>query len=271
MNKKIQLLLTTIFFTSGLFAQSTIAAARAQGADASVTVRGIVTTPNSQTSNTEYGLQDGTGGLIIYHDGSPYVALAVGDSVEVSGTLFDYYGKLEVIPDNADDITVISQNNSLPAFQVITVADFIAYGENYESELIRINDVSITSGTWPTSSSVTLSISDDGGTSTGNMRIDSDFDIIGNPEPAGLFDVQGIVGQYNDYQILPRYYTDFNPSSSSSSTTTPDYKWTSSDSTGGPVYSWEDITSTGTLISMSGDDNNTGPHPIGFTFPFYGT
>ena len=50
-----------------------------------------------------------------------------------------------------------------------------------------------------------------------------------------------------------------------------DYKWTSSDSTGGPVYSWEDITSTGTLISMSGDDNNTGPHPIGFTFPFYGT
>ena len=139
MNKKIQLLLTTIFFTSGLFAQSTIAAARAQGADASVTVRGIVTTPNSQTSNTEYGLQDGTGGLIIYHDGSPYVALAVGDSVEVSGTLFDYYGKLEVIPDNADDITVISQNNSLPAFQVITVADFIAYGENYESELIRIN------------------------------------------------------------------------------------------------------------------------------------
>jgi len=50
-----------------------------------------------------------------------------------------------------------------------------------------------------------------------------------------------------------------------------DYKWTSSDSAGGPVYSWEDITSTGTLISMSGDDNNTGPHPIGFTFPFYGT
>ena len=92
MNNKIILFLTIIFFTSGLFAQSTIAAARAQGAGASVTVHGIVTTPNSQTSNTEYGLQDGTGGLIIYHDGSPYVALAVGDSVEVSGTLLEYYG-----------------------------------------------------------------------------------------------------------------------------------------------------------------------------------
>ncbi len=50
-----------------------------------------------------------------------------------------------------------------------------------------------------------------------------------------------------------------------------DYRWTSSDSIGGPVYSWEDITSTGTLISMYGDDINTGPHPIGFSFPFYGT
>ena len=51
----------------------------------------------------------------------------------------------------------------------------------------------------------------------------------------------------------------------------PYYKWFSSDSSGGPVYSWQDITSTGTQISMSGDDQNTGPHPIGFTFPFYGT
>jgi hypothetical protein len=41
------------------------------------------------------------------------------------------------------------------------------------------------------------------------MRIDSDMDIIGNPEPAAPFDVQGIAGQYNDYQILPRYYSDF--------------------------------------------------------------
>ena len=43
------------------------------------------------------------------------------------------------------------------------------------------------------------------------MRIDSDMDIIGNPEPAAPFDVQGIAGQYTTYQILPRYYTDFTP------------------------------------------------------------
>ena len=48
-----------------------------------------------------------------------------------------------------------------------------------------------------------------------------------------------------------------------------DYKWFSSDSSGGPIYSWHDITSTG-QISMFGDDINTGPHQIGFSFPFYG-
>ena len=50
----------------------------------------------------------------------------------------------------------------------------------------------------------------------------------------------------------------------------PDYRWTTSDSSGGPTYSWVDISSTGTTISMSGDDQNTGPHPIGFSFPYYG-
>jgi hypothetical protein len=135
----------------------------------------------------------------------------VGDSVEVNGTLDDYYGKLEIVPADANDITVISQNNPLPAFQVITVASLVANGEDYESELIRIYGASITSGSWPTSSSANLDISDDGGTSTVTMRIDSDMDIIGNPEPAAPFGVQRITGQFNDYQILPRYYTDFNP------------------------------------------------------------
>ena len=49
-----------------------------------------------------------------------------------------------------------------------------------------------------------------------------------------------------------------------------DYKWFSSDSAGGPTYNWVDITSTGTQIQMTGDDNNTGPFNIGFSFPYYG-
>jgi len=49
------------------------------------------------------------------------------------------------------------------------------------------------------------------------------------------------------------------------------YGWIDSDESGGPSYSWVDITSVGTLIEGLGDDTNTGPFAIGFTFNFYGT
>ena len=48
------------------------------------------------------------------------------------------------------------------------------------------------------------------------------------------------------------------------------YTYKDSDEAGGPAFSWVDIRPVGTLITMSGDDTNTGPFPIGFNFPFYG-
>ena len=122
-------------------------------------------------------------------------------------------GKFEILPSGPGDITVISQNNSLPDFQIVTVASLVANGEDYESELIRINGVTITDDEdWPFDGNYGNGyITDDGGTSLVILRIDSDTGIDEEPEPADPFNVQGIGGQYNDYQILPRYYTDFSP------------------------------------------------------------
>jgi len=47
------------------------------------------------------------------------------------------------------------------------------------------------------------------------------------------------------------------------------HRWIDSDEPGGPVFNWTDIRSVGTLISISGDEQNSGPLPIGFSFPFY--
>ena len=133
----------------GTSSYSTIASARTQGIGTSVTVRGIVTTPNyTSSTGIACAIQDGTGGMYIYSSGIANF-LAVGDSLQVSGTLEEWYGKLQMIPGSAADITVISSNNQLPNFQIVTMANFVANGEDYESELIRINGVSITSGTWP--------------------------------------------------------------------------------------------------------------------------
>ncbi len=49
------------------------------------------------------------------------------------------------------------------------------------------------------------------------------------------------------------------------------YRWADSDEPGGPAFSWVDISGTGTAIPFTGDDQNLGPFPIGFSFPFYGT
>ncbi len=49
------------------------------------------------------------------------------------------------------------------------------------------------------------------------------------------------------------------------------YRWRDSDQAGGPVFDWVDIRATGTPVAgLNGDDQNVGPIPIGFPFPFYG-
>jgi hypothetical protein len=49
------------------------------------------------------------------------------------------------------------------------------------------------------------------------------------------------------------------------------YRWIDSDQAGGPAFSWNDIAATGTVVSgLRYDDENVGPIPIGFDFPFYG-
>ena len=51
------------------------------------------------------------------------------------------------------------------------------------------------------------------------------------------------------------------------------YSWSDSDDPGGPAFDWVDISGIGTPIDLGtppADDDNSGPLPLGFTFPFYG-
>ena len=48
------------------------------------------------------------------------------------------------------------------------------------------------------------------------------------------------------------------------------YTYQDSDEAGGPTFSWADISATGTRIPFNGDEQNQGPFPIGFSFPYYG-
>ncbi len=182
-----------------------------------LTTAGFVTTPNFGilSGRTEYGIQDATGGLIVFYY-SEDAGLSVGDYIQVTGEMESYNGKLEIVPADISEITIVNSGNVIPESQNISIAQILAAPESYESEIVTIQTASIIDGEWPSegdNSNLTISdISD----STITMRIDKDTDVDGELEPQGTFNLTGIVGQYDSsepadegYQILPRYYSDF--------------------------------------------------------------
>ncbi len=193
-----------------------ISEARSGGIGQCLSIQGVVTSPNFQSSNSEYTIQDESAGLVIFGYGTD-LALNYGDEIFVTGITDEYNGKFELIVDNPENITVIGPG-SIPDPQVLTVGEFIADAENFESELVTLSGVSVISGNWPEEgSSENLTISDGSGETT--MRIDSDTDIDGSLEPSWPVDVTGVGGQfdYSDpydsgYQILPRFVSDFEAS-----------------------------------------------------------
>ncbi len=193
----------------------TIAEARNLGIDQCVSVQGVVISPSYQgDSSGEYAIQDNTAGIILYAPGQS-LGLNIGDEVLVVGTTDEYNGKFEVIVEDPSMVTVLGVTD-VPAPQVVTVADLLNNGEDYESELIKIENVMLAGGNWPSEgSSSNLTITDDG-VSMVTCRIDSDMEIDGSPEPTWPVHVTGVGGQYDysdpydsGYQILPRFISDF--------------------------------------------------------------
>jgi len=162
---------------------------------------------------TQSYAQDGTGGVQIF---APDLLAGIdrGDLVEFRGELEQFGGQTEVsLASGFGNVgaTEISAGTT-PAPQVVTISQV---GEATEGELIRINGVTVVSGTIPESGNANLTITDDGGVSTLTLRIDGDTDIPGANTPTQAFDVIGISGQFDSwvpldggYQIVPRERAD---------------------------------------------------------------
>lgn len=185
-----------------------------------VTVRGVVTTPNF-TTNGFYFIQDETGGIPLYCNSAlKNGALNLGDYVEVTGKLIQYKGLAEIQPPHIDGVTdtviVLSTGNALPAPDTITIAQLKGNGEYYEGRLITIeNLVSLPGQTWPNAgSNATIKYTD--GTDTLDVFIDKETDVDGAGFPLEPTTITGVGSQYtskvpadNGYQLMPRFLTDF--------------------------------------------------------------
>ena len=183
-----------------------------------VTVEGVVFSPNYQTTNNSFYISDGTAGTDIFMYSPPLFTWNMGDLLTITGEVSQYNGMTEIIPADSSGWVFQSSGNPTPDPIVLTLAQYKADPEMYEGSLVGFISLNKVSGTWPTAgTSANLSLSD--GADTVVFRIDSDTDIDGQPEPTWPSDVIGIGSQYDSsvpydegYQIFPRYYaSDFLP------------------------------------------------------------
>lgn len=195
-----------VFFWLNAVSQQSIESARSKVGQ-EITVSGIV------TNGGELGLiryfQDKTAGLSAY--GSAGATLQRGDSVTISGVLKDYRNLLEIDP--ISSVITHSSNNRIPQPKVVTVDQV---GENYESQLVQINNVQFVNPSGTFEGDKNYSLTD--GEKSFEIRINRNAEtIVGQQIPTGLFNLVGILSQFsynqndvtNGYQLLPRDMNDF--------------------------------------------------------------
>lgn len=175
------------------------------------TVLGVNTQTFATTGNVAFTIHDGSVGFGVFGAGNKNLGYTVneGDVVRIIGTIGHFNGLAQI---NADSIVVVSTNATLPAPVVITTMD-----ETTESQLIRMNDVTVVNPTQWTNAGSGFTVDVTDGVNTIQLRIDADVaDVYSAPCPVGTFDVVGIGGQFDNsaphnggYQFLPRYLADF--------------------------------------------------------------
>jgi len=172
-----------------------------------VTVSGIVTNGNEFWKIRYF--QDETAGIAAF--GNAVSSLQRGDSVTISGTVKNWENLLEIDP--VSSVTVHSSGNQLPAPKIISIEQI---GEEYEGQLVQINDVEFVNPTGSFEGDANYNLTDD--ENTFEIRINRNADaIIDEQISTGTLNLIGLCSQFsynqNDittgYQLLPRDMNDF--------------------------------------------------------------
>jgi phosphatidylserine/phosphatidylglycerophosphate/cardiolipin synthase-like enzyme len=187
-----------------------------------VTVQGTVTLPNGILSavSVDVTIQDATGAIDVFHAGGiGTYSFALGDSVEVTGTITHFNGLTEISP--ISSLVHLGPADVQPPPLVKTVLDMNSTYhagdlEPDENRLIRLDGLTILSGTWPvvpSAGNTTLTVQD--ATGIGTVFIDRDSPVNGTPQPAPGFAIIGVLRQFDSsspytsgYQLVPRFAVD---------------------------------------------------------------
>lgn len=193
--------------------------AEALGANAFVTVQGIVTTAPGQlrSQGDNAYIEDGSGGVQLFGGALAGRGIAVGDRIEVSGTMTLFNGESEVA--GALRVNDIVPNVAVPQPLAVTTADVAAAGAPptapLQGRFVRVTrahqQAAFASGGGRNA------VFDDGSGPT-EVRIESGLiansaDVTTtfphNPAAPKCFDITGVVGTFNGTaQLKPRTLAD---------------------------------------------------------------
>ena len=109
-----------------------------------VTVQGVVFSPNYQTTNSSFYIYDGTAGTDIYKSGTIY-PWVMGDELNITGVVTHFNGMSEIVPLTTSGWILISSGNPTPDPIVITLAEYKANPELYEGSLVGFRSLSLAS------------------------------------------------------------------------------------------------------------------------------
>lgn len=182
-----------------------------------VKVTGVINGPNYQAANLSQYIQDTVGGLNLFKTGAVANAFNLGDSLVVLGKLDQYRGTTELTPDTvAKDIQMIASGKKVTPI-TLTIAQFNANPELYESRLIRFSGVYKRYSTQSWGSNTSLVMYEGTQNDTVIMYINSGVDAASASEPGYPVRITAIAVQFTGsgtattgpYEIQPRYQTDF--------------------------------------------------------------
>lgn len=189
----------------------TIAEARNQGSGASVIVEGTVT----RAFGDFVRLQDDSGptgasAIVIRQTGGDFNSdvadgtITAGTTLRVTGTLSEFNGLVQI---NEGDLASyeVTGSAAVPAPQSVTLAELDTNGEDYESELVEITDLTFPSATGTFENSTNYTVEDPNGDQlTLRVQSDSESALGGTSIPAGAFTYEGVVGEFREsYQLIP--------------------------------------------------------------------
>lgn len=178
--------------------------------DSTVTITGVVTVPFGVIADnrTDIYVQDNTAGVNVY-DASRIFQLQLGDSVIVTGSVYQYRGKTEI---TSPQIMVVGTNHPVPEPKIRTCSQIKQ--EDDEGSLIKLVGININALTLEGNTSYL--VFDSSGSCM--LYIDTDSDVPGLLAVQDTFSVVCVKSQYTSsstppfntgYQVVPRFQSDF--------------------------------------------------------------